>query len=513
MHLTIHAQDGTTRSVETAPGQTLLKVLQNAGETVFAPCGGAGTCGRCRVLVRDGESVGYRLACQTPAADGTELIMEDIAAMRVEGASDAETLDKASADRTGESSPLGLAVDIGTTTMVFTLVDLETRSIVGTAGKVNPQAAFGADVIARIDAASTVEGMETLCGLLRSSIDRTRDELCRKLHVDPARITRIALVGNTTMEHFAAGLDPRSIGTSPFAPLTLFGSEIALYESTGDARESAYFAPAVAGYVGGDVTAGLCVAQVAEREKIQLFIDLGTNGEMALGNRDRLLCCATAAGPAFEGANITFGMPAMPGAISRVDLSEEGLAIETIDGKEPLGLCGSGLLDAVACLIEAGLVDETGYLADKDEAPSRFALLVGREQGQAVCYLDAAHRVYLTQKDIRCVQLAKAALRAGIETMMETLGASDDDIENVFLAGGFGMHFRPASAAKIGLIPPALGARIVPLGNAAGKGAVEALFDEGRSAIERVAAHCEYLELSTSPLFNERYIEAMGFDD
>lgn len=512
MNLIIHARNGATRTIEAASGQTLLKALQNAGETLLAPCGGAGTCGRCRILVRDSGSVEYRLACRTPAAEGMEIIMEDIGGMKVEGARGGVGASGAGFSP-GGTGPIGLAVDIGTTTMVFSLVDLESHAVVGAVGKVNPQAAFGADVIARINAAKTPEGMQTLCSLIRTCIDRTRADLCRTHDIDPARVERIALVGNTTMEHLAAGLDPRTIGVSPFTPLSLFGTWLPLFSGAEDAPESAYFSPAVAGYVGGDVTAGLHVSGMAERKGIQLFIDIGTNGEMALGNRDRIICCATAAGPAFEGANITFGMPAMPGAIKSVAMAGNGLVLETIDDKEPLGLCGSGLLDAAACLVDAGIVDETGYLADEDEVEPRLAHLVGEEQGQTVCYLDDEHRVYLTQKDIRCMQLAKAAFRAGIETMMDTMGIAYDDIDHVALAGGFGMHLRPASAARIGLIPPALGDRITALGNAAGKGAVEALFEEGRSAIEAVASRCEYLELSTNPLFNEKYIEAMGFDD
>ncbi|WP_180326678.1 ASKHA domain-containing protein [Raoultibacter phocaeensis] len=527
MHLTIHDQDKTTRTIGAASGQTLLDALRSAGETMLAPCGGAGTCGRCRILVRDAEGIDYRLACQTPATDGVEIIMEDIGAMRVEGApaspartenAEARSEDAEAQAHGGESprkapSPLGLAIDIGTTTMVFYLVDLDTRKVMGATGKVNPQAAFGADVIARINAASTPEGMRMLCGLLRTCIDQGRADLCRTFGADSSRIVRTALAGNTVMEHFAAGLDPSSIGVTPFTPRSLFGAELSLYSENEGASENAYFAPAVAGYVGGDITAGLHVSGMAQREEVQLFIDIGTNGEMALGNRTRMLCCATAAGPAFEGASITFGMPAMPGAIAQASLTEKGFDIETIDGKKPLGLCGSGLLDAVACLVEAGIVDETGYLSSKDEVEATFAHLIGEEHGQTVCYLDAERRVYLTQKDIRCVQLAKAAFRAGIETMMETYGVGCGDIDTVFLAGGFGMHMRPASAERIGLIPPALGNRITALGNAAGKGAVEALFDEGKQGIEQVATRCEYLELSCSPLFNERYIEAMEFGD
>ncbi len=511
MELTIVSPDGAGRRVPADEGQTLLDVLHAAGETVFAPCGGAGTCGRCRVLVRDGEGVGYRLACQTAAAPGLEMLLEGTADLHVEGAgrpADAAVRDDAT---------FGVAVDIGTTTMVFFLVDLETRAVVGTLGKVNPQVAFGGDVIARINAADAPGGLETLCGLLRTSIDEAEAALCATAGIDAARIVRRAIVGNTTMEHFATGLDPHPIGISPFTPASLFGAETNLYAPAGAPDKRAYFAPAVAGYVGGDITAGLHASGMREADGLQLFIDIGTNGEMALGNRERMVCCATAAGPAFEGASITLGMPAMPGAVSAVRLTDGGLAIQTINGADPVGICGSGLLDAVACLVKAGLVDETGYLLDDEEAADAVAAplarLVGEEQGQTVCYLDDARRVYLTQADIRKVQLAKAAIRAGIETMLAELHVSYEDVGRVVLAGGFGMHLDPHSATAIGLIPPALDDRIEALGNTAGAGAVACLFEEGRASVAAIAQACAYHELSNSKTFNEFYIDNMGFEE
>ena len=250
-----------------------------------------------------------------------------------------------------------------------------------------------------------------------------------------------------------------------------------------------------------------------DHEALQLFIDIGTNGEMALGNDDKIVCCATAAGPAFEGASITLGMPAMPGAISKVTLGDGEFQIKTVDDAPAIGISGSGLLDAVAAVVSVGLVDETGYLCDEDEADEHWSHCIGEENGETVCYLDAAHNVYLAQSDVRKVQLAKSAIRAGIETMMAEFDATYDQIDEVALAGGFGMHLDPHSATAIGLIPPALDGKVRACGNTAGQGAVECLFEQGREATEEIAELADYLELSTDKRFNEFYIDFMGFEE
>ncbi|MEG0302895.1 ASKHA domain-containing protein [Gordonibacter sp.] len=518
MHLIIHSPDKVARSFEVAAGASLIDVLKDAGETVVAPCGGAGTCKRCQVLVRDRTGMSHRLACQTPAEDGQEIILKNLDAMHIEGADRAHANDLAESTTTAarpcaEASSLGIAVDIGTTTMAAYLVDLATGQVIGTAGKVNPQATYGGDVIARIEAAAQPSGMTALCSLLRIAIDQMIATLCQQAAINPSNVERLVVVGNTVMEHFAAGLNPGPIGTAPFTPPSLFGTSIELCKTAESASKKAYLAPAIAGYVGGDITAGLHAAGMADREQLQLFIDIGTNGEMALGNRDLMICCATAAGPAFEGASIALGMPALPGAVCAVRLTRQTLLVDTIDNAPALGICGSGLLDAIACLLAAGLVDETGRMALPGEAERPLSHLLGTVQGQAACYLDIERNIYVTQDDVRHVQLAKAALRAGAETMLTEMGATCDDIGELALAGGFGMRMNPTSAAQIGLFPPALANRVRQLGNAAGQGAVAALFNEGRSSIERIARTCTYLELSSSSAFSEHYLDAMGFDD
>ncbi len=619
--LTARHGDGHAEAVPFAPGDTLLEALRAAGIVVLAPCGGAGTCGRCEVALADDAAPGGArrvLACQTPAEAGMEVLVDDLGAMSVEGVADpaaggagspgptgpaasaapggattaegtapgggatiAEGAARSEAPAPAGDARYGVAVDIGTTTIALYLVDLDGLRVLETAGLVNPQAPFGADVIARLEAAARPGGLTAQRDAVRAAVAEAAAGLCARRGIDPARVERVACAGNTVMECLAAGIDPAPLGVAPFTPPTLFGAEADLSPATpapdadardtgapapaddagacgagtpppacpagsgatpdagdagaapseqavepGDARGDAplpalaraYLAPSVAAYVGGDITAGLHAAGMRGRDGLQLLVDIGTNGEMALGDARRIVCCATAAGPAFEGAGITFGMPALPGAIESVELDADALRVGVIGGGAARGLCGSGLLDAVACLIDAGIIDETGYLFDADEAvdegvPAGLAARIGEEDGQAVCYLDPARRVWLSQADVRQTQLAKAAIRAGIEVLMGELGVTAADVEELALAGGFGSHLRTASAARIGLIPPELAGRTAAIGNAAGRGAVAALADEGRAALEDVAARCEYLELSTHPAFNDAYIEAMAFDE
>lgn len=508
MLIAISCAGEPAKRYEVDDGQTVLEALQQAGVCLVAPCGGAGTCGRCGVLVRSADQTRFCLACQTPLQEGMELLLEDDD-MLIAGTEQSADSRTGAPQPANEGKDWGLAVDIGTTTLVAYLVDLSTGNAVASHGVVNPQATFGSDVISRIQAARSPESFETLCSLLATAIDDARRALARKAGISESLIGPYAVVGNTVMQHFACHLDPEGIGVSPFTPLSYFGEVRALGAAAGVAPHEAYLAPAVAGYVGGDITAGLLCSGMRERDELQLFVDIGTNGEMALGNREGILCCATAAGPAFEGAGITFGMPARAGAVDRVRWDGESLIVGTVRDAAPVGICGSGLIDALACLLEAGLVDETGRL----EACGPASGLVGAEAGETVVYLDPDRRVYLTQGDIRRVQLAKAAIRAGIETMLDARSASVDSLGELALAGGFGMSLDPRSAARIGLFPPQLVDRVSSLGNAAGKGAVAALSPQGKQELAEIAASCTYLELSTSAAFNGFYIDAMMFEE
>lgn len=482
-------------------GQTVLDVLQAQRVYVQATCGGVGKCRRCQVLVRDDQGLSYRLACTTPAVDGMEVVVERAGAMEVlqSGATRVFPPDEG-------ATGLGMAVDIGTTTVVGHLHDLATGKRLASAGRPNPQIAFGSDVISRISA--SVDGkLDLMTSVIIDAIREIRAKLCVEAGVDEAEVVATSIAGNTVMQHIAAGLPPDTIGVNPFTPLSLFG----------DVREipglgPCYFARCIAGYVGGDITAGM-LARTLDEGGTRLFLDLGTNGEMALAHNGRISCCATAAGPVFEGANVHFGMPASPGAISKVSFADGAVCIETVGGANPVGVCGTGIIDAVALMCRLGVVDETGYLVDEDEAPEQCREWVGCEDGGNVFYLTADHSLYITQGDVRNLQLAKAAVCAGIYTMAEATGATMNEVESLEIAGGFGAYLNLESAADIGLFPRELLDRAASVGNTAGEGATALLVSSAaREREAEIVQKCDYLELSTSAPFNGFYVEMMAFE-
>ena len=496
---------GEIRTAEASSGESVLDVLQAQGIPIQATCGGAGKCGRCQVLVADASGVRVTLACVEPALDGIRVVVDKPheAAIVEDGQADQRQF-KCDDGQQG----YGLAVDIGTTTMAAHLHDRETGVRLASASCMNPQAAFGADVISRISA--SVEGkLENMYTLVVDAMVALRDELLSERGAKPEECTAVSIAGNTVMQHIAVALPPDTIGVNPFTPLSLFGDYHELPK-----LGSCYLAPCVAGYVGGDITAGM-LARGLDEGKPCLFIDLGTNGEMALSRDGRIVACATAAGPVFEGANITFGMPAASGAISQVAVAGPGeLSISVIDNGMAIGVCGTGIVDAVAAMLDADVVDETGYLKDVDEVDEPWAPFIGQEQGQRVFYLTDDHAVYITQNDVRNVQLAKAAVCGGVRTMLEARKMTTDQIESVEIAGGFGRYLSVRSAARIGLFPPELADRAASVGNTSAEGAsMMLLSEEERTRAQTIAKQCAYLELSTSAAFNGYYVDEMEFPE
>ena len=504
MQLTIITDDGS-RELEVVPGTSVLRALQECGAPVLAACGGRGTCGKCRVLVRSAEGLGYRLACQTPVEDGMRVIVE-----RADGElSIAETgFATPYAADAGEPGELGLSFDIGTTTVVCHLHWLSDGARLATASCPNPQMVFGADVISRINA--SMEGhLEAMTDLIGSALSGLSARVLARAGADVGDIVRAVAAGNTVMEHIACGLAPDGIGVSPFEPLSLFGDEHAL----AGVCDHVFIMPCVAGYVGGDITAGIVATGLQQRERPCLFVDIGTNGEMVIGCGDRMVACATAAGPAFEGANISCGMPASPGAISRVALGEGQLELEVIGDIEPVGICGSALVEALAVLLDLGVVDETGRILDPDELDGWRAGLVSEVGESSAVLISRADDIYLTQRDIRNIQLAKAAVHAGILVLLDAYGIDADGIEELLIAGGFGSSIDVGAAARIGLFPPELADCARSVGNAAGEGAsVVLVSQEARDALAQVLEACEYLELSTAHAFNGYFVDSMDFE-
>ena len=509
MAVTIYIQgEGGRRAVEADEGATLLEALRVNDAHVDAPCGGGGTCKKCRVLASHGGTVEYVLACQTRVEEGMEVILESPKDMvvSVDGAFYAWPRSEADAACEG----LGVAVDIGTTTVAMRLCDLATGEVLAATGRSNPQIAFGADVISRISACT--EGhLEEQRNLIVNAMASMAADLLRQVKRKPADIVRMVIAGNTVMQSLACGVDPEPIGTAPYEPLTLFGNEEALKDAFFEALPPAYLAPCLAGYVGGDITAGMMATHLLERERPVLFLDLGTNGEMALGSAAGAVSCATAAGPVFEGANIQYGMPAYPGAISQVSIEDGVVTCKTVGDTEPVGICGTGLIDAIACLVREEVIEDTGAFADEDDIPEELApLMMEGDFGRA---FRLAGDVCVTQKDVRALQLAKSAIMSGILVMMEDLGIENDDIEELLIAGGFGEYLNLENAAAIGLFPAELLHCARSVGNSSLEGATQALVSQAaKEALEQVGSATRYIELSTTPAFNEYYVDNMYFE-
>lgn len=492
---------GRRIEVEAFPGETVLDVLQRERIEIRATCGGVGKCRRCQVLVRDDEGLSYRLACVVPVKDGMEVAVERAGAMDVlqSGVAGSFPPDEG-------ATGFGMAIDIGTTTVVAHLHDLASGERLATVGRANPQIAFGSDVISRITA--SIDGkLDLMTDIIQDALREMKVKLCAIAKVSPDQVARVTVAGNTVMQHIAVGLPPDTIGFNPFTPLSLFGDEHEI-EGLGPC----YFTRCIASYVGGDITAGMLACELDEGGT-RLFLDLGTNGEMALAANGRIKCCATAAGPVFEGANIHFGMPASPGAISKVAYVDGKVEIKVVGDVAPIGVCGTGIVDAVATMVHLGVVDDTGYLLGADELDEPVASLVGCENDRNVFYLTSDRSLYVTQDDVRNLQLAKAAVCAGILTMVDAAGIQVGDIGKLEIAGGFGAYLNLESAAAIGLFPKELLPCASSVGNTSSEGATALLVSSAaRVREDEIAEKCDYVELSTSAEFNEFYIEMMEFE-
>ncbi|MGM9615515.1 MAG: ASKHA domain-containing protein [Oscillospiraceae bacterium] len=510
MKLTLFTQAGT-QVMEVEGGQTILGALRlHGGLPLHAPCGGKGICQKCTVYLLENGEERPVLACRTPVMDGMLLRVTTESDLAVEtGAAEAPVC-VPDAGLTG----YGIACDIGTTTVVCHLVDRASGACLATLGEGNAQRPYGADVISRIKA--SMEGRrETLTGIIRSQLSGMVGKLCGEAGISPDAVCSMAVAANTTMCHLLAGLAPDSLGAAPFTPLSRFGS---VYEAKAldlPFEGEVYITPAVSGYVGGDITADLLATGMDRAEKPVLLIDVGTNGEMALGCGDHFICCSTAAGPAFEGAQIRHGMTAAPGAISRVEYTDGALKLGVIGGGEAQGICGSGLIDAVAVMLILGALDETGRLLDagEDEIPEAalpYLFLLDDEEPA----FRLTDKICVTQADVRKLQLGKGAIAAGERVLLDACGLDYKEIGGLILSGGFGSYIRPESAARIGLIPEELLPVTRAAGNTAALGARMALLSAGaRERLSRLQANMNYLELSGLPAFNAAYMESMMFPE
>lgn len=442
----------------------LSDALENAGIHHDKPCGGKGTCKKCLVTA-NGEKV---LACMTYADDDT-VIDYDNNCDDIQSVVFAKEVDF-------EKKPLlnsgyGLAVDIGTTTIAGYIYKFPEGICIKSAGLPNLQKAHGADVISRIEFASN-GGLH----ILQQELFQQIKKLSEGYDID-----KYIICGNTTMLHFITELDPSGIAAAPFTPSSLFG----------EWHDNIYYPRCISSYVGADITTAI-IASGMMNDKTSFLVDIGTNGEMALFNDGKLLCCSAAAGPAFEGANISAGMLSVGGAINKVYIENGEIKYTTIDNKKPVGICGTGLIDAVCCMLKLGIIDDTGYMEEKFE--------IGDSN------------VYITPADIRQLQLAKAAIRAGIDTLLHKSMISSKDIDKFYIAGGFGSFINKESAAAIGLIPQEVLDKVTVIGNGAGAGACMMLLNSDLiTKSEQIADNAETIELSSDEFFVNSYMENMMF--
>jgi uncharacterized 2Fe-2S/4Fe-4S cluster protein (DUF4445 family) len=479
------------RLIESEGGSTLLDVLRQNGYDIYAPCGGKGTCGKCTVKIK-GE--GDVIACKYVPDKDTEVYLpeEREAKILVHQTDYLEDLPLNTGNfLAGSTFTYGVAIDAGTTTLVFYFLNLFTGQIEKISSVLNPQRRYGADIITRINHCQEHEnGLSELQSSIVDVINREFLVFRKKRNIDPSGIGRVVIAGNTTMLHILLGQDPVSIAIAPFRP-KFTAKQILKGSSTGlniNDKGEIITLPCLAAFVGADIVAGLAALKPLYRTF--LLIDIGTNGEIALSVDGRILACATAAGPAFEGANISYGMAAVYGALSGFNGPGD---YQVIGGCDPAGICGSGIVDIVAYLLRSGLIDETGLLKEP-------------------FFVSPDKKIVVTQQDIREIQLAKSAIYSGIKILMNLAGLSFEKIDALYLAGGFGNYIKVSSAIEIGLLPYEMQDRIFPVGNSAGIGALQYLKSvefEGR--INQSLENSEYIELSDIDEFTTEFALNMNF--
>lgn len=536
---------------KTTDKTTILEYCRSHGIAgIETPCGGKGTCGKCKVTVIKPY---YKdvLACQTKICDGMEIIVgkkestgtgtgtagqdiqtasnarysidkEDSMVVLTNGGSISEKFNEHVNRNVVLNEDTLAACDIGTTTVVCYLIDKETGQIISTRSGANPQRSFGADVLSRIDAAARADDNDKANGglqMMQTQIVSLLNGWISEMLTECGRtkVSRFSVAGNTVMCHLLMGISPEKLGKAPFMPDEYFGRKFNPLDIGLENCQTMIIFPDVSGFVGGDITAGMM--ETVNCNELTLYLDIGTNGEMALGKGDRYVCCATAAGPAFEGAQIELGMPASKGAVDKVWLEGRRIKYSVIGNDRPVGLCGSGLIDALAVLLKAGIIDENGTILSGQELPILFRSYVfeveAEETAQSTEPYLAVHiapGVYITQEDIRKLQLAKGAIAAGIEVLFKEYGCTSCNIDVLTFAGGFGNYIDKASAAAIGLFPQELLDKAKEVGNAAGNGAVSAaLSKEAWERALEISGNMRYIELASYPHFDEMYVEHMNF--
>ena len=503
VHISGNFHNSEERSIPLKKGMSLYYTLRNKGVNFSAPCAGNGTCGACKIRVLEGtlpvtskdiqildnEQIheGWRLACQAYPTEDCKIFIpaEEFLAVTEYGASDGKISNE------NEDELYSIAIDLGTTTLAYELFDLKTEGTIRTLSSTNPQRIYGADVVSRMEQSDNGRrDMLKLC--IRQGLKKDISTLMGD--IDITKISSVAISGNTTMIHLLMGYCCEGLGKYPFQPVTLENIETDACElGIMDVPIPVFITGGISAYVGGDILAGIA----AQKAVSGLYIDLGTNAEMVLfdGN-GKIYVTSAPAGPAFEAANISCGVGSIEGAVSSMSIERGQQTLTTIGGKEPIGFCGSGILETVYELLKTGVMDESGLLSD--------------------AYFDAGYAVgklKVTQQDIRQIQLAKSAVFSAIQILMRKAGVTSDSIDNVYLAGGFGYHLNVEKAIGIGLLPKEFSGKIQTVGNASLYGSKEILAGKiARQDLLNIKRVCEEVYLSNEEDFQNIFMENMNFN-
>lgn len=512
--LTIKVTDSISSKetrVYLSKGQNLLEALVNNKLSISGDCGGMGTCGKCIIRVMEGKldvtlqdkeiisdmdlSKGYRLACRAyPTMDCTIMLISEKNA-KFSIVTDTISNHTGIGNNTNISG-FAIGVDLGTTTLALALVDLAEGKVLDNYTAINPQRVYGADVVSRIK--SSNEGkLNILSQLVREELKMGVLYLLDRQDIISESLEKIVISGNTTMVHLLMGYPCQGLGSYPFTPVNLnvintFTDN--LFDL--DDRIPVMIFPGISVFVGGDITAGLLASGIDREDKPCLFIDLGTNGEMAVGNKEKILVTSTAAGPAFEGGNISCGIGSVSGAICHVTIEDGQLSYDTINDEPAVGICGTGVIELGSELLDEGIIDSTGLLIDP--------------------YFDKGYEIAgmkFIQKDIRELQMAKSAIRSGVDILVRRFGLSYEDIDKVYIAGGFGYHLDIEKAINIGLLPKVLINKTRAVGNTSLSGTIDAMRDSDEEArMNHIVSTSEEIHLSNEEDFNELFIKYMTFD-
>ncbi len=518
------------RRISVHAGATLIEAAGRVGIVLNTVCGGKGICKKCLVNIEPHAQ--QVLACQyciqsditVTIPDTSRFFEQRILTAGIERQAEVQPdIYKRYLDIAAGGKIFGVAVDIGTTTVVAKLVNMTNGQCLATEAAINPQTRYGDDVISRISYAQTDEKLAELHKTIIDSINQLTAKLCKQASIDAEHIYEMCVVGNTTMNHIFLNLPIEQLGQAPYEAFCLDAKDLPADDLAVQMNPAGniHTAGNIAGFVGSDTTAVALAVGIDSAEEMTLAVDIGTNGELVLGTADKLYAASCAAGPALEGARISCGSRGAEGAIEAVVQNDDDIDLDVVGGCRPRSICGSGLIDAVAVLLDLGLVDTTGRFVEPEKLRANLPPAIRSrivEHNNQPAFVLAERRatsdeqLLLTQQDIREVQLAKAAIRAGIKRLQKKIGIEDSDIKQILLAGAFGNYIRRESALRIGLLPAVPAERIHFVGNAAASGAEMLLLaSQWRRLAKKLARKIEYVEIANEPEFQDVFADSMAF--